>query len=176
MATTKTKVVGSLVAAAIAAAGLIPAFDLVDKFEGNRSEVYKDPLGIPTICRGTTHGPLIAKGKATRDECDTATLEDIQTAAAIVRRCTAGATLTEGEYNAWTSFALNVGAGGKGRKDGFCTLKSGKVPSHIRLIKSGQPGAACKMLFQWTMPGTNVFNGLLNRRTAEYKVCVKDLP
>lgn len=176
MATLKTKVVSATVAAALAAASLIPAFDLVDRFEGNRNTVYLDPLKIKTICRGTTHGPLIAKGKATDAECDQATLEDIQTAAAIVRRCTAGATLTNGEYNAWTSFTLNVGPGGKGVKDGFCKLKSGGTPSHIRYILAGDPARACKMLFQWTMPGTNVFNGLLNRRTAEHAVCVKDLP
>lgn len=164
------------VAAALAAASLIPAFDLVDRFEGNRNTVYLDPLKIKTICRGTTHGPLIAKGKATDAECDAATLEDIKTAAAIVDRCTTGITLTSGERNAWTSFTLNVGPGGKGVKDGFCRLKSGKEPSHIRLMRAGKPAEACKMLFQWTMPGTNVFNGLLNRRTAEHKVCVKDLP
>ena len=93
-----------------------------------------------------------------------------------MRRCTAGATLTEGEYNAWTSFTLNVGPGGKGVKDGFCKLKSGGTPSHIRFILAGDGARACKMLFQWTMPGTNVHKGLLNRRTAEYKVCVGDLP
>ena len=164
------------VAAALAAASLTPAFDLVDKFEGNRNTVYLDPLKIKTICRGTTHGPLVAKGVATDAECDLATLEDLKTAAAIVTRCTAGATLTNGEYNAWTSFALNVGPGGKGVKDGFCRLKSGAVPSHIRLMLAGKPRDACKMLYQWTMPGTVVFNGLLNRRTAEYKVCVGDLP
>ena len=163
------------VAAALAAASLTPAFDLVDRFEGNKSEVYRDPLGIKTICRGTTHGPLIAKGKATAAECDAATLADIKTAAAIVDRCTAGVVLSNGERNAWTSFALNVGSGGKGVKDGFCKLKSGGTPSHIRLMLAGKPREACKMLYQWTMPGTNVHNGLLNRRTAEYKVCVGDL-
>lgn len=176
MATTKTKAISAVVAAAIAAASLIPAFDLVDRFEGNKQSVYLDPLKIKTICRGTTHGPLIQKGWATAEECDRATLEDLTTAAKIVDRCTAGAVLTEGERNAWVSFALNVGPGGKGVKDGFCKLKSGKTPSHIRYIYSGERERACKMLFQWTMPGTNVFNGLLNRRTAEYGVCVKDLP
>lgn len=172
MTTLKNKAVG----VALSLAGLTGAFILVDKYEGNSSTVYLDPLKIKTICRGTTHGPLIAKGKATADECDRATLEDITTAAAIVDRCTAGIKLTEGERNAWTSFALNVGPGGKGVKDGFCKLKSGGTPSHIRFIYAGEPERACKMLFQWTMPGTNVHRGLLNRRTAEYSTCVKDLP
>lgn len=162
-------------AASLAAASLTGSFLLVDRFEGNKTEVYRDPLGIKTICRGTTHGPLIAKGKATAAECDEATLADLKTAAAIVGRCTAGAVLTDGERNAWTSFALNVGPGGKGVKDGFCKLKSGGTPSHIRFIYAGERKRACQMLFQWTMPGTNVHNGLLNRRTAEYKTCVADL-
>ena len=162
-------------AASIAAASLTGAWTLIDKFEGNVPVVYKDPLGIKTICRGTTSGPLIVKGKASAAECDAATLHDIKVAAATVDSCYKGP-MTVGERNAWVSFTFNVGPGGKGVKDGFCRLKSGAVPGHIKLLIAGKPREACAKLFEWTMPGTNVHNGLLNRRTNEFKVCVRDLP
>lgn len=169
----------ALIAASVAAAGLTGAFNLIDRFEGKENTVYVDPLGIKTICRGTTSGPLIAKGRATDDECDAATLHDLQVAAATVDRCAAGVVLSPGERSAWVSFTLNVGPGGKGVKDGFCRLKSGREPGHLRLLKSSSDPlvrrAACAKLFEWTMPGTNVHRGLLNRRTAEYSVCVEDL-
>lgn len=167
------------VAAIIATAGLTGASNLITTYEGYSAKVYLDPLKIPTICRGTTSGPLIAKGVATEKECDEATLKDIQTAAATVKRC-APVDMTLGELNAWTSFAYNVGPGKKGKKDGFCVLKSGKQPSHLRYLL--RPGstipdrmAACKMLMSWTQPGTVVHNGLKKRRTEEYAMCVRDL-
>lgn len=60
-------------------------------------------------------------------------------------------------------------------------LKSGGVPTHLRYIirtpyNAADRVRACDMLFKWTMPGTNVYNGLLRRRTAEHGVCVGDLP
>lgn len=164
----------ALVASAIAAAGLGGAFSLAAKWEGNATKLYIDPVGKPTICRGTTTGPLIKKGVATAAECDEATLKDLEVAGATVRRCYIGP-MTNGEYNAWASFTNNVGPGGRGVKDGFCSLKSGAVPSHLRLLREGKPRAACKMLFQWTNPPA-LKKGLLARRTDEYALCIHDLP
>lgn len=164
----------ALVASVIAAAGLTGAFNLVDTYEGNSPSVYIDPVGIKTICRGTTSGPLIAKGKATSDECDRATLADLEMAAAVVRSCVT-VPLTQGEYNAWTSFAYNVGRGAKGKKDGMCVLKTGAVPSHVRYLNAGKPRAACHMMIQWTNPA-KLKKGLTRRRTDEMALCLRDLP
>lgn len=163
-------------AAALAASlGLGGAWQLIGKFEGPpATKTYRDPLGIPTICRGAT-GALAARGYATLAECDEQAVKDIQIAAATVKSCVK-VDLTQGEYNAWTSFAYNVGPGRKGVKDGMCVLKSGAVPSHVRLLAAGRHLDACKMLLQWTQPGTVVHNGLKARRTDELAMCLKDLP
>lgn len=156
--------------------GLGGAWSLIDKYEPARNgmtKVYLDPLGIPTVCRGHT-GPLTRQATVTTADCDKATVDDLRTAEATVRRCYTGP-LTSGELNAYTSFAYNVGPGGKGRKDGFCVLKSGAVPGHLRLLRQGRPAAACSMLMQWTMPGTNVHKGLYARRVDEVAMCVHDL-
>lgn len=168
----------TVVAASLAATGLLGAFNLVEKYEGLVTTAYADPLGIKTICRGTTSGPLLARGKATVDECDAQTVADLKVAQATVTRCFKGP-LTAGELAAWTDFTYNVGPGGRGVKDGFCTLKSGRKPKFLRLLETDNSPvtrrAACRQLFDWTQPGTVVHRGLLRRRTDEYAVCIHDL-
>lgn len=164
----------SIAAVVATALGLGGAFGLVDKFEGNRQTAYVDPVGIRTICRGHT-GTLAKKTTATADECDRVTLEDLQRAQAVVRSCIK-VPMANSEENAWISFAFNVGRGGKGVKDGMCVLKSGAVPSHVRLLNEGKHREACYMLAQWTQPGTPIHNGLVRRRTDEMAMCLKDLP
>lgn len=168
--TVKARIAGAALAATL---GLGGTWTLVDTWEGNRGTTYRDVVGVPTICRGHT-GPLAAKGRATPAECDAATIDDIQVAAATVDRC-ATAPLTRGERNAWTSFTLNVGPGKRGVKDGFCVLKSGKEPSHLRLMREGKPRAACEMLLQWNKAGGKELRGLTNRRVDELAMCLEDL-
>lgn len=163
--------------ALLAGAGLLGSGNLITKYEGWSDHVYLDPLGIPTICRGATDKALTSLKVVTAKQCDDADVKNILAAAETVKRC-AGPDVgfTLGELNAWTSFAYNVGPGGRGKKDGFCMLKSGKQPTLLRLIKEGKPRAACKQLFAWTQPGTKIHNGIKARRTEEYALCVRDLP
>lgn len=161
------------IATLISTAGLTGAFHLVDKWEGNRTTVYKDVIGIKTICRGHT-GPLVNKGTVTQDECDRATYDDLVIAKRVVESCVT-ANLTDGEWSAWTSFALNVGPGKKGVKDGMCVLKNGNQPTHLKLLNSGRNYEACQMLMKWTNAGGQFTRGLYNRRVDEVRVCIKDL-
>ena len=152
--------------------GLLGAVTLVDKWEGYSATTYRDVVGVPTICRGHT-GPLAAKGHASVAECDAATLADIRVAAATVDRCAPG--LPNGPRNAWTSFTYNTGPGRAGVKDGFCVLKSGAVPTHIKLIRQGRHAEACEMLLQWNKAGGKVLRGLTNRRVEELAMCLRGL-
>lgn len=164
----------TLTAATLAGLGLLGAANLVDRWEGNTTSRYVDPLGIATICRGHT-GFLTRYAKVTEAQCDAALIEDLKVAAATVARCVDWDSLSAGEKAAWTSFALNVGPGGRGVKDGMCRLKTGAEPSHVRLLRQGRHREACAMLDQWTMPGTNVHRGLKARRADEKAACLKDL-
>lgn len=157
------------------AVGLTSAvITLVAGHEGLRLTGYLDPLGIPTVGYGHT-GPGVKAGmKITQDEANEHLARDLNTAAATVRRCVT-VPLTIGEMEAWTSFAYNVGPGRKGVKDGMCVLKSGAIPGHVKLLQAGKHYEACEKLFEWTMPGTNVHNGLKKRRADEYARCVSDL-
>lgn len=158
-----------------ASLGLGGAWTLVDHWEGNRLTGYKDSIGIPTICRGTTSGPLVKRGTATQEECDGQTLADLKVAYATVKSCVS-APLTEGETAAWVSFTLNVGPGRKGVKDGMCVLKSGALPGHVTLLSQGKHREACNKLMEWTRAGGQVVRGLYNRRLDETAICLRDLP
>lgn len=162
--------------AAASALGLGGAYTLVDKHEwtGRETAVYRDPVGIPTICIGHT-GPLTKIGRrATPQECTAAALKDLEVAYATVQRCVK-VPLTDGEKQAWTSFTFNVGPGAKGVKDGMCMLKNGNLPTHVKLLNAGKPKEACAMLMQWTKAGGVQYRGLVTRRIDEVTYCLKDL-
>lgn len=161
--------------ALVAALGLTAAATFTATWEGESKTVYKDVIGVPTICRGHT-GKDVYMGmpKATDAQCDAWHAEDVLEAYRVVQSCVK-VPLTPGEKVAWTSFTLNVGPGKQGVKDGMCALKSGRTPSHVRYLNAGQPLDACAMLMQWTKAGGVEFRGLRNRRIAEVRECVKDL-
>ena len=171
------QVVKTASAAVLAASlGLGGAWSLVDKWEGSSTTMYRDSLGIPTICRGATNTPLLKLVSVTQDECDDQTLKDLIIARNTVNSCIK-VPLTQGETAAWVSFALNVGPGKRGPKgkDGMCMLKSGALPSHVKLLAQGKNKEACAMLMQWTKAGGKTLRGLYNRRLDETAICMRDL-
>lgn len=156
--------------------GLGGAFTLVDQHEwtGRETTTYKDVVGINTICRGHTGRLAVPGYTATREECDKATVDDLLVAYNTVKSCVK-VPLTPGEVSGWTSFAYTVGPGKKGVKDGMCMLKSGREPSHVRLLNAGKPAEACAMMAQWTKAGGKVYRGLERRRVDEMAYCYRDL-
>lgn len=157
------------VVATLAAAGLVAS-----QWEGTKSVAYQDHIGVWTICTGHT-GPEVVKGlTATRAQCDEWFEQDLHVAYTTTLRCVPN-DLPNSVRAAFTSFAFNVGPGGKGRKDGMCVLKSGKTPTHVILLRSGQYGKACDMLMKWTGAGNVYSRGIHNRRIDEVKLCKADL-
>ena len=70
----KTKVGTGVIAAAI---GLVAAW------EGRSLVAYVDPVGIPTICEGYTHGVSLSD-VATPAQCDALTEQEVRRALAVV--------------------------------------------------------------------------------------------
>ena len=146
---------------------------LVTYFEGDKPVGYKDPVGIPTAGVGHT-GPDVVVGKFYSDAIREGWLkEDLADAGLTVERC-APENIDVYWRAAFISFAFNVGPGRKGVKDGFCILKSGKVPSHIRYARAGDKTRSCRALLQWIRAGGRVMNGLKRRRDAECALCLTD--
>lgn len=167
--------------ATIAALGLTAAVAFTAQWEGDGPKrgslnyPYLDIVGVATVCKGHTGKDVTMSMKPVPDaQCAEWHSLDVLAGYSVVRQCVK-VELSEGERTAWSSFALNVGPGGKGRKDGMCMLKSGKVPSHVVLLNQGHRLEACAMLMQWTKAGGVESKGIRNRRVAEVAQCVKDL-
>lgn len=146
---------------------------LVVGFEGDKPVGYKDPVGIPTAGVGHT-GKDVIVGKFYSDAIREGWLkEDLADAGLTVERC-APDTIDIYQRAAFISFAFNVGAGKKGVKDGFCVLKSGRQPSHLRYAFAGDKTRSCRALLQWDKAGGKVLKGLQRRRKAECNLCLTD--
>lgn len=146
---------------------------LVTTFEGDKPVGYKDPVGIATAGVGHTGKDVIIGKfyeKAIREKW---LKEDLTEAGQTVERC-APADIDIYQRAAFISFAFNVGAGKKGVKDGFCILKSGRQPSHLRYAFAGDKTRSCRALLQWDKAGGKVLKGLQRRRKAECALCLTD--
>lgn len=83
--------------------------DIIQKHEGLRTAAYLDPVGIPTICYGSTSGVKLGQ-VATKDECYRKYVQDSTRAAEDVRRLVVHP-ITQGQFDALVSFVFNVGVG-----------------------------------------------------------------
>lgn len=161
-------------AAAVVAAATTICVAFVQPFEGTRYKAYLDPIGIPTICEGHT-GPGVRLGQvANSAQCDAYLRADLVVAAGTVQRCYPEYyKLNPNQFAAFQSFTFNVGPGKKGGKDGFCVLRSGAEPSHLRALKAGNVPLACSYLSQWAKANNVPLRGLVVRRQAEINLCGK---
>lgn len=129
-------------------------------------QAYADPYlgwGKPTICYGHTQD--VKQGdKATLAKCDEFLAADVTSHCKIVYNSLKGKGiwLTQGEQDAYCSFAFNLGK------------FSGTNAVYGRLI-SGDDWGACMGLLQYRFSNGVPSRGLWNRRYAEYNLCIKDL-
>lgn len=158
----------------LASASLI-AF--VGGWEGREHEVYRDIVGVATVCDGIT-GEDVIEGKVyTNAECDALSEKHIEKHGEGVLSCVK-VPLNQNQYEAFTSLAFNVGRGN------FCN--SGldeKEPRKylIDLLNERNYKAACDRIMAYNkirkrVNGKMVFvpvKGLTNRRTAERDLCLK---
>ena len=148
----KTKIGTGVIAGAVA---------LVAAWEGRSLIAYVDPVGIPTICDGYTHGVKL-DDIATPERCDALTEQEVRKALAVVDGSTPGQ-LPDGARVALTSFVYNVGPGAYGGS----TL--------LRRLRAGDLKAACNELPRWVHAGGKKLRGLERRREAERQICLSSL-
>lgn len=174
MSDMKNRLIAMGLCSAVALSGAL----LVAPHEGKVNNVYLDPANILTSCYGHT-GPELKIGMQFTDEQCLQQLAADLAAHNQILRSVVKVPLSEGEYAAYLSFLYNVGPGKYGVKDGFVFLRSGRMSSMLRLLNAGQRVAACKQLQYWTTATVNgersQLNGLVRRRNAEMKICLKDL-
>ncbi len=150
----------SRLATRAAAGALTAAVALVGWYEGRSLVAYIDPVGIPTICEGFTHGVKMGD-VATPAQCDALTRQEVARALAVVDASAPG--LPDGPRVALASFVYNVGPGAYNGS----TL--------LRKLRAGDVIGACKELPRWVYAGGRKLAGLVKRRNAEMQICLSGL-
>jgi lysozyme len=150
----KTRLVGTVAAAAIA---------IVGTYEGLSLTAYKDIVGVPTVCFGETRGVNMGD-RYTKAECQTMLGDGLKDFEGRMRAClTAPDQIPDGPYVAFLSLSYNIGSGA------FC--KS----TLVRKANAGDIKGACDQLLNWNRAGGKVVKGLTNRRQDERKICLEGL-
>jgi len=138
------------------------AVDLIRHFEGLSLTGYLDPIGIPTIGYGRT-GPVAVVGKRiTLAEADALLDEDVASHAQIVRDQIT-VPLTQGEFDALTSLAFNLGYVPKSLK----ACLNGGVTDAGKVMTPGSYGSALLQFPRNCRAGGKPLKGLYRRRLAE---------
>lgn len=116
------------------------------------------PGDVPTIGFGTTAGVKMGDS-ITPPKALARALSDVQQYEGAIKQCVT-APLHQGEYDAYTSLAYNIGPGA------FCgsTL--------VRKVNAGDYAGACREILRWDRAGGRVVRGLTIRRQAEYQQCM----
>lgn len=145
-------VVGAL---SLSAAGLVG----IAGYEGYSDEAYIPvPGDVPTIGYGSTTdvqmGDTITPPKALER-----LMRDVGVAESAIGRCV-NVPLYQYEYDAFASFAYNIGS------EAFCSS------TLVRKLNAGDYTGACSELKRWVYVDGRRVKGLVNRREAEYRLCM----
>ncbi|MFY9349304.1 MAG: lysozyme [Sphingobium sp.] len=155
MATKTQKLAGGGIAAALALA--VP---IVATWEGKRNDPYLDVVGVPTVCYGETR---VAMRRYSDAECTAMLEKAVRGFAEPVARCSP--TIADRPYQlaAATSLAYNIGVAA------YCRSTADRR-FDARDFKGG-----CAAMKFWNKAGGRVWQGLVNRRAAEYRLCMVGL-
>jgi lysozyme len=155
------------------AAWVVICCTAVAGYEGIRRGAYSDPVGIPTICFGYTHGVKLGDTKSL-DECKALLADEVLKVDGQFQAC-AGQEVVEGlppkVRASVNSLIYNTGPGKKGIKDGPCELKkTGQPSTMIRLLMAHKWEQACQEFPKWANPP---LPGIVKRRNDEMKMCLE---
>lgn len=140
----------------LSAAGLLAIAD----FEGFQSEAYIPISGdVPTIGFGHTDGVKIGD-KVTVPQALNLLEADTRAAQDAVRKCVT-VPLSQGEFDAFTSLAYNIGT------KAFCES------TLVQKVNARDYDGACQELLRWVYSGGKKVKGLENRRLKELEMCTE---
>lgn len=130
----------------------------VGHFEGKRNEAYRDPVGIPTICYGYTHGVQMGQTKSD-GECRKLLKGELGDALAVVD-ASVDRDMPDTRRAALASFVYNVGSGAY------------QDSTLLRKLKAGDVRGACNELSRWIYASGKRLEGLVKRRAVERTLCL----
>lgn len=148
------------------AAALAAACAIAVPMEGLRTKAYRDPVGIPTICFGTTKNVKMGD-TATVEQCKGMLTAEMLQSIDAVDRCVPN--LPVNVLAAFADAAYNIGP------RIACDTRTSTA---ARKLKSGDYVGACNELPRWdraNMPGIGLvpLPGLTKRRQMERELCLR---
>lgn len=139
----------------LSAAGLIG----IASHEGFSDTAYIPIAGdVPTIGFGSTEGVQLGD-KITVPEALERLHRDVGNAESAIGLCVT-VPLSQGEYDAFTSLAFNIGT------TAFCSS------TLVRKLNGGDYEGACQEIRKWVYSDGRKVQGLVNRREDEYRMCM----
>ncbi|MBY2927411.1 lysozyme [Sphingomonadales bacterium 56] len=139
---------------------MVLAVPLIATWEGKSNDPYLDIVKVKTVCYGETR---VLMRRYSDAECSAMLETAVQGFAEPVARCTPAIANRPYQLAAATSLAYNVGA------RGYCGSTA------ARRFNAGDFKGGCAALKFWNKAGGRVVAGLVNRRAAEYRLCMVDL-
>ena len=131
----------------------------IAKWEGFSDKAYIPVVGdVPTIGFGSTEGVKMGD-TITVPKALERLMRDVGVAESAIGRCVK-VPLSQGEYTAFTSFSYNVGT------SAFCSS------TLVKKLNAGDYVGACAELKRWVYVDGRRVQGLVNRREAEYRLCM----
>ena len=139
----------------------------VGQWEGLRLTAYLDRIASPpvwTVCYGETKGVLPGMQFSKR-QCDDMLAEELISYRSQIHRHFTPQTkqlrLTAARDVAYTSLAYNAGVGAISKSTAVRRINAGDIPG------------GCTALTWWNKAGQRVMRGLVNRRAAEFDLCMR---
>lgn len=158
----KRKTIAAAIAAAVVAGA--GAIGLIAGHEDLQPTAYPDPgygWSLPTDCFGHTKG--VKRGTtASLPQCATYLAADADEAATVVKRYVA-VPISQGEFDAYTTFVYNVGQG------------NFRNSTLLKKLNKGDRRSACLGILDWDYSNGKKLAGLTARRKDEYSLCVAGL-
>lgn len=145
----------AVAALSLSAAGLVG----IANFEGFSEKAYIPVAGdVPTVGFGSTEGVKMGD-TITVPKAIERLYRDTEKAESAIGRCVK-VPLAQHEYDAFTSFAFNVGA------EAFCSS------TLVKKLNASDYAGACAELKRWVYVDGRRVQGLVNRREAEFRLCM----
>ena len=141
------------------------AMGIATPMEGMRQWAYRDPVGLPTICLGSTKGVKMGDFR-TVEECKALLTKEMYAVVSAVDTCRPG--LPTNVLAAASDLAYNVG------EYAICNTKRSTLARHLA---NGDYDAGCREFPRWnraTIMGVKtVLPGLTKRRQMEMELCLQ---
>lgn len=141
-----------------AVAGLVA---VVAQWEGKRNDPYRDIVGVWTVCYGETR---VAMRHYSEAECKDMLAEGLADFAGPALKRNPELRGHDPQVIAAVSLSYNIGSAAYARS------------TVARRFSEGRWLSACNAILMWNKAGGRVVQGLKNRREAERKICLRNIP